>query len=206
MSSDTAKPRILVNVIDVESTCWRSDSEARGQTSDIIEIGITVFDFETLDIISTDSIIIKPKHSSVSEFCTELTTITPAFVEENGKSFAEAADILRSKYAPKDRLFASWGNYDRKMFQAQFELHGIPYVFGDKHLNIKALFAECYKLKKQLGMDAALRMVGIPLEGTHHRGADDSRNIAKLLAHIVDGQRTDPQFRSAFHTMRACLP
>ena len=90
------------------------------------------------------------------------------------------------------------------MFQAQFELHGIPYVFGDKHLNIKALFAECYKLKKQLGMDAALRMVGIPLEGTHHRGADDSRNIAKLLAHIVDGQ--DPQFRSAFHKMRACLP
>jgi len=26
-----------------------------------------------------------------------------------------------------------------------------------------------------------LQMVGLPLDGSHHRGLDDARNIAKLL-------------------------
>lgn len=193
-----------MNVIDVESTCWKS--QCRDQISDIIEIGITVLDFETLEIISTESIIIKPKHSTVSEFCTQLTTLTPEFVEKNGISFAEAAEILQGKYSPKDRLFASWGDYDRKMFERQFELHGLPYVFGSKHLNIKALFAKCHELKRGVGMDSALRIAKLPLEGTHHRGGDDSRNIAKLFAHLMEGQRSIPQFRKAFKEMQENLP
>jgi inhibitor of KinA sporulation pathway (predicted exonuclease) len=34
-------------------------------------------------------------------------------------------------------------------------------------------------------MAAALRRVGLPLRGTHHRGIDDARNIARLLPWIV---------------------
>jgi inhibitor of KinA sporulation pathway (predicted exonuclease) len=30
-------------------------------------------------------------------------------------------------------------------------------------------------------MARALQMVGLPLDGSHHRGLDDARNIAKLL-------------------------
>ncbi len=194
----SARPRTLVNVIDIESTC----------KSDIIEIGITVLDYESLEIVSTESIIIKPKHGTISEFCPQLTTLTPEFVEENGISFAEAASILNTQYDPKNRLFASWGNYDRMMFQKQFALHGIPYAFGDKHLNIKMLFARAHDLRRhrEAGIDSALSIAGIPLQGTRHRGGDDSRNIAALLAHTVAGQHSNPRFGEALGRFAAHLP
>ena len=37
-------------------------------------------------------------------------------------------------------------------------------------------------------MAQALKLVGIELQGTHHRGIDDAKNIAKLLPYIL-GQK-----------------
>jgi inhibitor of KinA sporulation pathway (predicted exonuclease) len=34
-------------------------------------------------------------------------------------------------------------------------------------------------------MSEALRRVGLPLEGTHHRGGEDAWNIAGLLCHLL---------------------
>ncbi len=34
-------------------------------------------------------------------------------------------------------------------------------------------------------MARALARLGIPLEGTHHRGIDDARNIARILPYAV---------------------
>ena len=34
-------------------------------------------------------------------------------------------------------------------------------------------------------MDAALGMLGLPLEGTHHRGGDDAWNIAAVLLALL---------------------
>jgi len=34
-------------------------------------------------------------------------------------------------------------------------------------------------------MAKALKRVGITLEGTHHRGIDDARNMAKLMPFII---------------------
>jgi 3'-5' exoribonuclease 1 len=53
--------------------------------------------------------------------------------------------------------------------------------FGADHLNIKRRFTEELGLNKKLGMHEALELVGLPLVGTHHRGIDDARNIARLL-------------------------
>jgi len=39
---------------------------------------------------------------------------------------------------------------------------------------------------RQVGMARALEVVGLPLEGRHHRGDDDSWNIAALVLHMVD--------------------
>lgn len=38
---------------------------------------------------------------------------------------------------------------------------------------------------KSCGMARALEIAGLPLEGTHHRGADDARNIARLAALVL---------------------
>jgi inhibitor of KinA sporulation pathway (predicted exonuclease) len=39
--------------------------------------------------------------------------------------------------------------------------------------------------RKQYGMAKALRVVNLPMEGTHHRGIDDVKNIVKLLPYII---------------------
>ena len=38
---------------------------------------------------------------------------------------------------------------------------------------------------KRMAMARALRHAGLPLEGTHHRGADDAWNIAALIAQML---------------------
>jgi hypothetical protein len=184
------KPKNLINVIDLESTCWRKE-EAAGKISEIIEIGISVVDRDSLELLSTESIIIQPAVSEVSEFCTGLTTLTPAFVAENGIPFVEAARILEEKYASKTRLFASYGDYDRKMFEGQFARLGVASVIGPEHLNVKREFAELHGLKRQVGMAQALNRIRLPLEGKHHRGGDDSRNIAKILIHLLGATRSE---------------
>jgi len=35
-------------------------------------------------------------------------------------------------------------------------------------------------------MSGALEMLNMPLEGTHHRGVDDAKNIAKILRWILE--------------------
>ena len=182
------KEKNLINVIDLEATCW-SKNKGVGKTSEIIEIGITVLDRRSLEIVSTESILVKPRVGEISEFCTQLTTLTPEYVDEHGIEFSEAARILEEKYSSKSRLFASYGDYDREMFEDQFRRLAIPSVFGPDHLNIKKQFAKLHALKKEVGMAGALSKLGIPLEGTHHRGGDDSKNIAQILIHILKNFR-----------------
>jgi len=62
----------------------------------------------------------------------------------------------------------------------------VSYPFSPSHINIKTLFALKMKLSHELGMADALEMLSIPLEGVHHRGVDDARNIAKILNRILN--------------------
>ncbi len=62
----------------------------------------------------------------------------------------------------------------------------MAYPFGPTHLNVKNLFALRRRLDHEVGMDAALRTLGLPLEGTHHRGGDDAWNIAAILTHLLE--------------------
>jgi len=77
-------------------------------------------------------------------------------------------------------LFCSWGAYDRGQFEQDAAHHGVSLPLGDRHLNLKAAFAQSTS-GRRCGMKGALRRVGLPLEGSHHRGIDDARNIARLL-------------------------
>ena len=106
-----------INVIDVESTCWEGKPPT-GQVSEIIEIGICTFDVKSLEPRDKQAILVKPTRSTVSRFCTELTTLTQEEVDK-GVSFSEACDILREEFQSHRRLWGSYGDYDRKMFERQ---------------------------------------------------------------------------------------
>jgi len=174
-------------VIDVESTCWQGPPP-RGQLSEIIEIGLCTVDYAKLERLTKRAIMVKPIRSRVSEFCTRLTTLTQDDVHGAG-SLPDAVSILKREYRSLERLWASWGDYDRSQFERCCRELTVPYPFGKMHLNIKTLFALAYGDDRELGIDEACARVGIPLEGTHHRGVDDAWNIAALLCHLLERLR-----------------
>lgn len=177
-------PRSLLNVVDVEATCW-DGGPPPGQTSEIIEIGLTIVDLDARKRIGRDRILVRPQRSTVSAFCAELTGLTQAEVD-SGVGFAEACDILATEHRAGKRGWASWGQYDRKQFTRECEAGSADYPFGRRHINAKEVFAAAFELPRPVGMARALDIAGLPLEGRHHRGDDDAWNIAALILLLAD--------------------
>lgn len=68
------------------------------------------------------------------------------------------------------------------MLQDQSAKFRVDYPLSDGHINVKTLFGQLHPtVRKSVGMARALSALNFTLEGTHHRGVDDARNIAKIL-------------------------
>lgn len=184
-----AKLNRQVLIIDVESTCWElPEIQPHNEISEIIEIGIAVVDLDNTEILENDSILVKPQKSTLSNFCTKLTTLTPELVN-TGVSFSEACELLKTKYLSDKRVFLSWGDYDRNQFVKNCKDYNINYPFGPRHINLKNMFAVFEGLESELEINKVLPMIGSKLEGTYHRGIDDARNIAKIFIHLMNQYR-----------------
>lgn len=173
-------------IVDLEATCWKIDGDYQKHHSEIIEIGICVFERNTGNIYDNEGILVKTVNSEVSNFCTELTTITADMLEDEGISLADACDILYSKYKSHEYTWASYGMYDLRFLKEQCKKLDIPYPMSEDHFNIKTLAKDTFNFKRPLGMKGTLKQLNIQLEGTHHRGKDDARNCAKILDKIFN--------------------
>jgi inhibitor of KinA sporulation pathway (predicted exonuclease) len=173
----------LIVVVDVESTCWEG-APPPGEENEIIEIGVATLEVGTCTRLERDSFLVVPERSKVSAFCTSLTTLTQEQVD-GGIGFPQACTLLAKRYGTRERVWASYGDYDRRQFERQCAARRVPYPFGPTHLNVKSLFALARGLTREVGMAQALELAGLPLEGTHHRGGDDAWNIAGLLAALL---------------------
>jgi len=151
---------------------------------EIIEIGAVMLN-ENLEKVDEFQTFIKPvKKPILTDFCKELTSITQEDVD-NAPDFIEAMEAFYSwMNADKQTLWMSWGAYDRKQFDKDCQFHGISNNLPT-HQNAKVLFSKALNIKKGYGMARALKRVGIKLDGTHHRGIDDARNIAKLIPYCL---------------------
>jgi len=177
---------MILNVVDIEATCWAKKAPD-GQRSDIIEIGLTTVDLAAGERLAKHKILVRPERSTVSDFCTGLTGLTQDAVDA-GLRFAEACALLSTEHKAADRPWASWGDYDRTQFRRQCADTGVAYPFGEVHVNVKAAFTAAYRGHRGgRGMAEALKIAALPLEGRHHDGADDSWNIAALVLHLRAG-------------------
>ena len=167
-----------VVLFDLEATCddktlvFNFDNET-------IEIGaVKIIDHEIVGEFST---FIQPRDTVITPFCTELTTITEADIL-HAPDFLTAAAAFEQFIGSAKIL--SWGNYDRNQLRKDFERHKAPLPYWLKrHINFKKEFA-IYKDIQPCGMKKALALCNISLEGTHHRGIDDARNIAKIYLQL----------------------
>ena len=175
---DIHEPFLLV--IDLEATCDDRGTVPKHEM-EIIEIGAVLVDVATLAPVADFQTFVKPvRHPTLTPFCVRLTSITQGQVD-GAPRFPEALGALRDFVGAQGALFASWGDYDRNQFEQDARYHHVSLPFGGRHLNIKRAFSAALGETKRYGMAEALARVGLPLEGTHHRGIDDARNIARLL-------------------------
>lgn len=166
-------------ILDLEATCWQDNTEK--EQNEIIEIGALKIDHNK-QVISEFSAFVKPKlNPKLSDFCKELTTIKQSDIDG-----AASYDVVLPRFIewinPNDAyVLCSWGFYDKSQFAKDCDLHRLDKAWLKNHISLKHQYAEIKHLKKPLGMNGALNKEGLQLEGTHHRGIDDARNIAKIF-------------------------
>ena len=170
-------------IVDLEATCWE---KSRGyRRMEIIEIGAVRM--ETPDGVPSAefSEFVKPvAERRLTTFCTQLTSIRQADVDQ-----ADVFPVVFQRFldwiGSDDYRLCSWGGYDLTQFRVDCDRHRVlfPTEF-ESHINLKTEFAAKFSVKS-CGMKRALSLAGIPLVGTHHRGIDDARNIAKLARLIL---------------------
>lgn len=171
-------------IVDLESTCCEDDSIPKGE-HEIIEIGAVMVDATSLKEVDSFDIFVRPvRHSNLTQFCTNLTTITQTDVD-SAPPFPQASQIFAQwLQSYKNYVFCSWGNYDRNHLESDSAYHNVKNPISAEHVNLKNRFAKQMKVKK-MGMHGALNLINEPLTGTHHRGIDDARNICKLLPYCL---------------------
>lgn len=179
-TSDLARASLLV--IDLEATCDEDDGLPASEM-EIIEIG-AVWASDDGSVLDTFQALVRPVvHPQLTPFCRQLTNIEQA--EADGAETFPAVAARLATFAQRHRstgaTWGSWGKFDATQLARDCERHGIENpLSGFEHVNLKRQFAKIRKIK-EVGMARALKMLGLPLEGTHHRALDDARNIAKLL-------------------------
>jgi len=172
-------------IVDLEATCCDKNSVPK-EEMETIEIGAVMVNLKSLKILSDFQIFIKPvRHPKLTEFCTRLTSINQADVDQ-ALLYAEAIQKFQKWMKQYSNfVFCSWGSYDRSQLEKDSSFHKLPYPIAAAHINIKTLFSERQKFKKRYGMKEALNLTELPLAGTHHRGIDDARNMVQLMPYVL---------------------
>jgi len=177
-------PNAYYLIVDLEATC-SDDGAVPKYEMEIIEIGAVIQSSQTFEIESEFQTFVRPvRHRRLTAFCTELTGIRQDMVAD-ALLFPEALESFKKWMGQfHDALFCSWGDYDRNQFWQDCEYHQVEYPFRSGHRNLKAEFARVLNLRKKLGIAQALRHLGLTFEGSHHRGLDDARNIARMVRRV----------------------
>jgi 3'-5' exoribonuclease 1 len=170
-------------IVDLESTCWQK--RARLERKEIIEIGAVILDATTLRVVREFSSFVRPiKEPLLSDFCRSLTTIRQIDVDQADDFKTVWVRFLEWVGADPFVMY-SWGMYDLDHLQVECRRHGVAFPGSfQQHIDLKGEFARV-KGREACGMKRALALLGLPLEGTHHRGIDDARNIARIAQAVI---------------------
>ncbi|MBD2566865.1 3'-5' exonuclease [Anabaena lutea] len=178
-------------IIDLEATCCNERSIPRHEM-EIIEIGAVMLNRKTWELDSEFQHFIQPViNPQLTAFCTELTSISQQQVDAAPHFPEVMSKLIEWMNSFPNYIFCSWGNYDKSQFLQDCKFHHVPYPFGSEHRNIKNEFSEYLGVSHKFGMAQALKHLNMELQGTHHRGIDDARNIAAIYRHMQTNKRSN---------------
>ena len=120
----------------------------------------------------------------LSEFCTRLTTIAQSDVDK-ADTFPVALGRFADWIGTEPFVLCSWGDWDVQQIARDCARHGIAYPKSFKrHINLKTAFVQSFAVRTR-GMADAMKYSNVRLQGTHHCGIDDARNLAKLAERML---------------------
>ena len=187
-----------------------STTSKREREREIIEIGAVVIDAQsdTFDIVREFNIFVRPSiHPQLSDFCTELTTITQENVDAAPTfkaAFKQFTDFLYETGEYCTYKFCAWGNFDADMIATECKRINRTSPFSDT-LNLKVKLLNQYNFTNAHAgnLDKACQALGHSWEGAHHRAIVDAQNTAKLMQIMLvhhrenNSEHTQSQYDSA---------
>ncbi|OCH95826.1 exonuclease [Obba rivulosa] len=190
----SGNPLRYLLILDFEATCG---DNLKGP-NEIIEFPTLLYDLEKDEVRATFHEYVRPAITpTLTAFCTKLTGITQDTVDA-AQPFPDVwsrfQEFLRSHGiydAAESAAFLTCGDWDLKtMLPRQLALseseHGLdasgnlvpPYT---RWINIKDAFRKQYGMRNQNDMLGMLRKLQLQLEGRHHSGIDDCKNILRIV-------------------------
>lgn len=168
-------------VVDLEGTCC-NDGSIPKEDRETIEIGAVIATSDGLIISEFDEFVLPLRYPQLTPYCMELTGITQKDIDQ-ASIFREVFSRFTAWWIPfRPLVFCSWGLYDVQQFQRDCTYQEVPFPFH-AHLNLSEEFTRNTGRKR--GHRKAMEHFGITPTGTHHRGIDDARNIARILPFLV---------------------
>jgi inhibitor of KinA sporulation pathway (predicted exonuclease) len=170
-------------IFDLEATCWQTESERKGRTQEIIEIGaVKINEFGKTE--SRFESFVRPIiHPNLSDFCRSLTSITQVDVNR-ADTFPEVIADFQEWIGLNDEeeyLLCSWGFFDQRALSKNCLMHEIDDEWTKAHISLKHQYPRIKGLGYAPGLKHTVEKEGFEFEGAHHRGIDDALNLAKIF-------------------------
>jgi len=177
-------------VLDFEATC---EENVKYFDNEIIEFPSVLLHFDGMSyvVVSEFQQFCKPlKNPIVGKFCNELTGITQQQVD-NGNNFVSVLSdhhkwLINETGGNVIILTCGFWDLGTVMISECKKWKILPPKIYLKFININIEFKKFYKITHGAGMKKMLDFLNITLEGHHHSGIDDCRNISKIWKRMVD--------------------
>jgi ribA/ribD-fused uncharacterized protein len=178
-------------VLDFEATCGEP---VQPKPQEIIEFPMVLVDVRTGAQVAEFRTYVRPtSNPTLTEFCKNLTGIQQEDVESASiwsdalkQGLAWLDTELQRHFDSRRFAFVTCGDWDLKTMlpkQCATASQQVPARFK-QWINIKYLF-ERVTGKPGKGMVEMLRSLQLKLEGHHHSGLHDCRNIARILRELI---------------------
>ncbi len=176
----------ILNVLDLELSCYPDNVFPDGERQEIIEFGLTTVDIRARQIVQSLSLPIIPTMSKISSYCTELTGWTEAKLRRQGMPFSEALRRLSTKHGARNRTLVTDADNELETIRIQCQLLGLACPFGNGYINVSTILSLLTGETRNLSLPEKLALFGLDFQGALHSGKDDSFNNARLLLTIVE--------------------
>jgi inhibitor of KinA sporulation pathway (predicted exonuclease) len=168
--------------VDCKATIWEKEPPS-GQTSELIGIDLAVVDTVKNQVIEHESVLIKTRKSKISNYCEKVFGINQSALDTNGITFHEAYRKIRIHYMSRDRVWASWGAFDKWAIEKQCKISDLESLFQHPHSNMQHMFCIMTGVVTDPSLDEALKYCD--LSSTENRAYD----CAQLFIRMAKGLR-----------------